>query len=104
MQSIQDLRVTQCPIFRKKLLDTGNLILIHNMESDEEWGLGRHWNGRNMQGKIEMRTRSKLLSGELITEEKNTTFVDKAKDFPPLPATKTTSSQTLLSNKVHILI
>ncbi len=60
MQSIQDLRATQCPVFRKKLLDTENLILIHNMEADEELGFGRHGNGRNLQEKN--RNAYKLLS------------------------------------------
>ncbi len=47
LQWIQDLRAVQCPKFRKKLLQTGDMTLVHNMVSDEEWGNGRKCTGKN---------------------------------------------------------
>ncbi len=34
MQMIQDLWAVQCPIYRHKLLATGDLTLVNNMETD----------------------------------------------------------------------
>jgi hypothetical protein len=41
------------------------MTLVHNMELDEDWGAGRHNTGKNILGKIIMKTRSKLRSGTI---------------------------------------
>ena len=83
MQWIQDLRAIQCPRFRNKLLETGDMILVHNMENDEEWGSGRHNTSLDMQGKIEMETGRKLRSGELKVSQVDNKLNASARPVSP---------------------
>ena len=51
MIDINLIKAEQCTVFRKTLLETGTARLVHNMESDEQWGFGKHGNGLNWMGK-----------------------------------------------------
>ncbi len=78
---VQDLLAVQCPIYRQKLLATGDLTLVHNMETDEDWGNGRHGLSYNRQGKIEMLTRSKVRSGQLRENDPSFIYMVNARPF-----------------------
>ena len=52
MQNINKLKLAQCSVFRTCLKDTGEARLLHNMERDSRWGIGKNAQGRNWLGII----------------------------------------------------
>lgn len=53
-------KFTQHPELRKRLLSTGNSILIENNPLDPYWGTGPDGKGKNMTGKLLMELRERL--------------------------------------------
>ena len=54
------LKAEQCPKFRETLVNTGTKSLVHNMESDGDWGFGSDGRGGNIMGKALEATRASL--------------------------------------------
>jgi len=52
------------PELRKKLLETGNSILVEDSKTDPFWGIGKGGKGKNMLGKLLMKVRKEILGGE----------------------------------------
>jgi len=50
----------QDEVLKRKLLATGNAILIENSKTDSIWGCGKKGNGKNMLGKLLMKVRKEL--------------------------------------------
>ncbi len=57
MLEIQRLKFQQCKDFRVALNESKDFELYHNMETDEEWGIGRNGTGKNLMGVILMELR-----------------------------------------------
>lgn len=51
------------PDIRAVLLDTGDEEIVEDTGTDHYWGRGRNGNGKNMLGRILMRTRTQLRAG-----------------------------------------
>jgi len=62
MEDVMIEKARQCKEFSNKLIQSGNKLLIHNMESDPIWGYGDDGCGRDEMGKITMRVRDHLLN------------------------------------------
>ena len=60
MTELCTLKAQQCQLFRETLLNTGSRQLIHNMETDSEWGFGEDGKGSNIMGKALENTRNIL--------------------------------------------
>ena len=99
MSEICELKVRQCKRFRDCLVQTGSSTLIHNTETDSEWGCGIDMNGRNMMGKILMEVRDNIQTYE--------------QEYPPLPKPsvplhKPTSPPDIkancIGNPAHVII
>lgn len=65
MEKILEVKFTQDKILMQKLLDTKSAQLIEKSTMDSFWGCGKKGNGKNMLGKLLMKVREKLRSGEL---------------------------------------
>lgn len=59
----------QNPYVLEKLLLSGDLDIVEDSPKDEFWGWGPNRDGRNELGKIWMRLRDELRSGEIRLEE-----------------------------------
>lgn len=62
MKQILHEKVRQHPYVKKKLLESGNKVLIENSWRDDFWGWGPEKNGANNLGKLWMEVREDLLS------------------------------------------
>ena len=60
MTDLCSLKAQQCKEFHDALLETGKCHLVHNMETDEEWGFGHDGKGANLMGKALEATRASL--------------------------------------------
>ena len=54
------LKAQQCQIFKEALIATGASSLIHNIETDAEWGIGQDGKGANIMGKALEMVRTQL--------------------------------------------
>lgn len=68
MYEICKQKLLQHPYILAKLLDTGDLNIIEDSPKDNFWGWGENRDGRNELGKIWMRLRNELRSGEIVVE------------------------------------
>ena len=64
MQEILCAKVTQHEYVRRKLLDTGDRMLIEDSWRDDFWGWGSSRSGQNMLGQVWMVIRRVLQSGD----------------------------------------
>ena len=60
MHNILGLKANQHEYVRRKLLATGDRVLIENSWRDDFWGWGPNRDGQNMLGKLWMRLRAEL--------------------------------------------
>ncbi len=60
MEKLLRLKLEQNPYVKKKLLETGNLIICEDSPKDSFWGIGANRDGRNELGKLWMKLRSEL--------------------------------------------
>jgi len=60
MKEIVRLKMGQNPYIKKKLLQTGNLLIVEDSPKDDFWGWGKNRDGRNELGKIWMKLRDEL--------------------------------------------
>lgn len=60
MEEIVRLKLKQNPYVKKKLLQTGDLMLVEDSPKDSFWGWGSDRKGRNELGKIWMKLRKEL--------------------------------------------
>ncbi len=67
MYEICKLKMLQNPYVLEKLLLSGELDIVEDSTKDDFWGWGPKRDGRNELGKIWMRLRSQLWSGEIIS-------------------------------------
>ncbi len=67
MRGILRAKVAQHNYVRRKLIDTGDRILIENSWRDDFWGWGPNRDGQNMLGKIWMEIRDELGSKQCET-------------------------------------
>ncbi len=56
------MKSCQCKQFRGKIIQSGKITLVHNMEIDAIWGFGEDGFGNNKMGKILMRVSEHLLN------------------------------------------
>ena len=61
MESLIRAKIELHPYVQKKLLETGDAILIENSPKDAFWGLGPDWKGLNHLGLIWMKLRAEQL-------------------------------------------
>lgn len=64
MEKLVRLKLEQNAYVQKKLLQTGDLLICEDSPKDSFWGIGPERNGRNELGKIWMKLRDELRSGE----------------------------------------
>jgi ribA/ribD-fused uncharacterized protein len=69
MYDICKHKMLQNPYLLHKLLQTGDLDIVEDSPKDSFWGWGPKRDGRNELGKIWMKLRDQLLSGEITTEK-----------------------------------
>lgn len=60
MEEIVRLKLEQNPYIKKKLLQTGDLLLVEDSPKDSFWGWGEDRKGRNELGKIWMKLRDEI--------------------------------------------
>jgi hypothetical protein len=60
MSDILYAKVEQHDYVRRKLLETGNRVLIENSWRDDYWGWGPYRDGQNVLGKLWMEIRAQL--------------------------------------------
>lgn len=65
MYEICKLKMLQNPYVRDKLLASGELEIVEDSPKDDFWGWGQNRDGRNELGKIWMKLRKQLRSGEI---------------------------------------
>lgn len=65
MYEICKLKLLQNPYVRDKLLASGELEIVEDSPKDDFWGWGPNRDGRNELGKIWMKLRKQLRSGEI---------------------------------------
>ncbi len=61
-------KLVQHPYVQRKLLQTGDLVIVEDSPKDDFWGWGKDRNGRNELGKIWMRLREELRAGSIPLE------------------------------------
>jgi N-glycosidase YbiA len=64
MKEILHAKVAQHPYVRKKLLQSGERILVEDSWRDDFWGWGPNKNGQNMLGKLWMEVRNEIRNME----------------------------------------
>lgn len=62
-------KMLQNPYVLQKLLQTGDIDIVEDSPKDSFWGWGINRDGRNELGKIWMKLRSQLQSGEIIVKQ-----------------------------------
>lgn len=60
MEEIVRLKLEQNPYVKKKLLESGDLMLVEDSPKDDFWGWSKDHKGRNELGKIWMKLRDEL--------------------------------------------
>ncbi len=60
MEDIMWEKLQMCDEFKKRLINSGNKRLIHNMEGDVIWGFGHDGQGCDEMGKMLMRVKGRL--------------------------------------------
>lgn len=60
MRGLIHAKIQQHPYVQKKLLQTGDAVLIENSHRDSFWGRGPDWQGMNHLGRIWMELRGEL--------------------------------------------
>jgi len=63
MKEILRAKVAQHPYVKKKLLETGDRVIIENSWRDDFWGWGENKTGQNMLGKLWMEIRNEIRGG-----------------------------------------
>ena len=66
MNSMLKAKFSPDTLFRKRLMQTGNLELIHQSKNDFFWGKDRNGTGKNILGKILMQMRKSNNNCSLI--------------------------------------
>lgn len=69
MYEICKLKMLQNPYVHEKLLLSGDLDIIEDSPKDTFWGWGPNRDGRNELGKIWMKLRAQLRSGEITVDQ-----------------------------------
>ncbi len=64
MKKILHAKVTQHPYVKKKLLESGNRVLIEDSWRDDFWGWGPNKDGKNHLGKLWMEVRDEVRANE----------------------------------------
>ena len=72
MYGVLLLKFKQHEDLAKKLLDTGEAILIEDSKSDGFWGVGKNGKGKNMLGKLLMEVRDELRGGQILANHVTT--------------------------------
>ena len=60
MEKLLRLKLAQNPYVKKKLLETGDLLICEDSPKDSFWGIGANRDGRNELGKLWMKLREEL--------------------------------------------
>ena len=60
MEKLLRLKLAQNPYVKKKLLETGDLLICEDSPKDSFWGIGASRDGRNELGKLWMKLREEL--------------------------------------------
>ena len=60
MEELLRLKIEQNPYVKKKLLQTGDYMIVEDSPKDDFWGWGPNRNGQNNLGKLWMKLREKL--------------------------------------------
>lgn len=60
MEEILRLKLSQNPYVKKKLIETGDLLICEDSPKDSFWGIGKDRNGQNQLGKLWMKLREEL--------------------------------------------
>lgn len=66
MKEILHAKVAQHPYVKKKLLESGDRLLIEDSWRDDFWGWGPNKDGKNMLGKLWMEVRDEIRSKEMV--------------------------------------
>lgn len=61
MEKLLRLKIEQNPYVKKKLLETGELLICEDSPKDNFWGIGEDRKGRNKLGKLWMKLRKELI-------------------------------------------
>ena len=69
MRDILTAKANQHEYVRRKLLETGNRLLIENSWRDDFWGVGPNGNGQNQMGKLWMEVRASIARVKGTKEE-----------------------------------
>lgn len=60
MEELLRLKIEQNPYVKKKLLQTGDYMIVEDSPKDDFWGWGLNRNGQNNLGKLWMKLREEL--------------------------------------------
>lgn len=60
MEQLLRLKLEQNPYVKKKLMQTGDLLICEDSPKDSFWGIGKNRDGRNELGKLWMKLREEL--------------------------------------------
>jgi len=66
MEQILRAKLAQHEYIRKKLLETGERLIVEDSPTDNFWGRGPDWKGANHLGKLWMKLRAELRSGAFV--------------------------------------
>ena len=72
MEELLRLKIEQNPYVKKKLLQTGDYMIVEDSPKDDFWGWGPNRNGQNNLGKLWMKLREELKNN--CSEEINLIF------------------------------
>ncbi|MDP2676169.1 MAG: NADAR family protein [bacterium] len=71
MEEIVRAKLSQYYYIQKKLLETGDRIIVEDSHRDDFWGWGAHKDGSNYLGKIWMKLREELRAGKISLLQEN---------------------------------
>jgi ribA/ribD-fused uncharacterized protein len=63
MEELLRLKLDQNPYVKKKLLETGDYLIVEDSPTDSFWGWGEDRKGENVMGKLWMKLRDELRNG-----------------------------------------
>ena len=63
MEELLRLKLNQNPYVKKKLLETGDYLIVEDSPTDSFWGWGEDRKGENVLGKLWMKLRDELRNG-----------------------------------------
>lgn len=66
MEEILRAKLDQHEYIRKKLLETGDRLIVEDSPKDNFWGRGPDWKGANNLGKLWMKLRAELRAGTFV--------------------------------------